>query len=40
MMMLAGANLLMFDEPTNHLDVESIEAWRTPSSTTAGPCCW
>jgi ATP-binding cassette, subfamily F, member 3 len=26
MMMLAGANLLIFDEPTNHLDVESIEA--------------
>jgi ATP-binding cassette subfamily F protein 3 len=26
MMMLGGANLLIFDEPTNHLDVESIEA--------------
>ena len=26
MMMLSGANLLLFDEPTNHLDVESIEA--------------
>lgn len=26
MMMLTGANLLVFDEPTNHLDVESIEA--------------
>jgi len=26
MMMLEGANLLVFDEPTNHLDVESIEA--------------
>jgi ATP-binding cassette, subfamily F, member 3 len=26
MMMLSGANLLVFDEPTNHLDVESIEA--------------
>jgi ATP-binding cassette subfamily F protein 3 len=26
MMMLSGANLLIFDEPTNHLDVESIEA--------------
>jgi ATP-binding cassette, subfamily F, member 3 len=26
MMMLAGANFLIFDEPTNHLDVESIEA--------------
>jgi ATP-binding cassette subfamily F protein 3 len=26
MMMLTGANLLLFDEPTNHLDVESIEA--------------
>jgi ATP-binding cassette subfamily F protein 3 len=26
MMMLWGANLLLFDEPTNHLDVESIEA--------------
>ncbi len=26
MMMLEGANLLIFDEPTNHLDVESIEA--------------
>jgi ATP-binding cassette subfamily F protein 3 len=25
-MMLSGANLLLFDEPTNHLDVESIEA--------------
>jgi ATP-binding cassette subfamily F protein 3 len=25
-MMLEGANLLIFDEPTNHLDVESIEA--------------
>jgi ATP-binding cassette subfamily F protein 3 len=25
-MMLSGANLLVFDEPTNHLDVESIEA--------------
>jgi ATP-binding cassette subfamily F protein 3 len=25
-MMLQGANLLVFDEPTNHLDVESIEA--------------
>jgi ATP-binding cassette subfamily F protein 3 len=25
MMMLSGANLLLFDEPTNHLDVESIE---------------
>ena len=26
MLMLSGANLLIFDEPTNHLDVESIEA--------------
>jgi ATP-binding cassette subfamily F protein 3 len=26
MMMLGGANFLIFDEPTNHLDVESIEA--------------
>jgi ATP-binding cassette subfamily F protein 3 len=26
MLMLTGANLLIFDEPTNHLDVESIEA--------------
>ncbi len=26
MMMLSGANFLIFDEPTNHLDVESIEA--------------
>ncbi len=26
MIMLTGANLLLFDEPTNHLDVESIEA--------------
>ncbi|HEY8257417.1 MAG TPA: ABC-F family ATP-binding cassette domain-containing protein [Gemmatimonadales bacterium] len=26
MIMLSGANLLVFDEPTNHLDVESIEA--------------
>jgi ATP-binding cassette subfamily F protein 3 len=26
MMVLEGANLLLFDEPTNHLDVESIEA--------------
>jgi ATP-binding cassette subfamily F protein 3 len=26
MLMLSGANLLVFDEPTNHLDVESIEA--------------
>src|SRR5690606_24473921 len=26
LMMLSGANLLIFDEPTNHLDVESIEA--------------
>ncbi len=26
MVMLSGANLLIFDEPTNHLDVESIEA--------------
>jgi ATP-binding cassette subfamily F protein 3 len=25
-LMLSGANLLIFDEPTNHLDVESIEA--------------
>jgi len=25
-MMLSGANFLVFDEPTNHLDVESIEA--------------
>jgi ATP-binding cassette, subfamily F, member 3 len=25
MMMLGGANFLIFDEPTNHLDVESIE---------------
>ncbi|MBI2795506.1 MAG: ABC-F family ATP-binding cassette domain-containing protein [Gemmatimonadetes bacterium] len=25
-MMLEGANLLVFDEPTNHLDVESIES--------------
>jgi ATP-binding cassette, subfamily F, member 3 len=25
MIMLSGANLLIFDEPTNHLDVESIE---------------
>jgi ATP-binding cassette subfamily F protein 3 len=26
MIVLTGANLLLFDEPTNHLDVESIEA--------------
>ena len=26
MIMLSGANFLVFDEPTNHLDVESIEA--------------
>jgi ATP-binding cassette subfamily F protein 3 len=26
MIMLSGANFLIFDEPTNHLDVESIEA--------------
>ena len=26
MIMLGGANFLIFDEPTNHLDVESIEA--------------
>ena len=26
MIMLSGANVLIFDEPTNHLDVESIEA--------------
>ncbi|HEX7117142.1 MAG TPA: ABC-F family ATP-binding cassette domain-containing protein [Longimicrobiales bacterium] len=26
MIMLSGANLLIFDEPTNHLDVETIEA--------------
>jgi ATP-binding cassette, subfamily F, member 3 len=26
LLMLSGANLLVFDEPTNHLDVESIEA--------------
>jgi ATP-binding cassette subfamily F protein 3 len=26
MMMLSGANFLIFDEPTNHLDVESIES--------------
>jgi ATP-binding cassette subfamily F protein 3 len=26
MIMLSGANLLLFDEPTNHLDVESIES--------------
>ncbi len=26
MLVLSGANLLVFDEPTNHLDVESIEA--------------
>jgi ATP-binding cassette subfamily F protein 3 len=26
MVMLSGANFLIFDEPTNHLDVESIEA--------------
>ena len=25
-MMLSGANFLVFDEPTNHLDVETIEA--------------
>jgi energy-coupling factor transporter ATP-binding protein EcfA2 len=31
MMMLEGANLLVFDEPTNHLDVESIEALKTRS---------
>jgi ATP-binding cassette subfamily F protein 3 len=28
MMMLSGANFLIFDEPTNHLDVESIEALK------------
>jgi ATP-binding cassette subfamily F protein 3 len=26
LIVLSGANLLLFDEPTNHLDVESIEA--------------
>lgn len=26
MIMLSGANLILFDEPTNHLDVETIEA--------------
>jgi ATP-binding cassette subfamily F protein 3 len=26
MLMLSGANFVIFDEPTNHLDVESIEA--------------
>ena len=29
MMILEGANLLVFDEPTNHLDVETIEALET-----------
>jgi ATPase subunit of ABC transporter with duplicated ATPase domains len=26
MIMLSGANILIFDEPTNHLDLESINA--------------
>lgn len=26
MIMLSGANLILFDEPTNHLDVETVEA--------------
>jgi ATP-binding cassette subfamily F protein 3 len=36
MVMLSGANFLVFDEPTNHLDVESIEALEDAVEAFAG----
>jgi ATP-binding cassette subfamily F protein 3 len=36
MVMLSGANFMIFDEPTNHLDVESIEALEDAIDTFEG----